>query len=68
MRVRRSLYIVLAGGLVATAALSLDAKRGVYRAACRMAVLDREVTELVDGVVEGFDADAAETLATRTPA
>src|SRR5688500_554360 len=43
------------GGL---AALSLDARRGVYRAACRMAALDRDVAqaerEMLDRLRDGL--------------
>ncbi len=55
------------------AALSLDAKRGVYRAACRMAVLDREVapgeremlTRLRDQL--GLPADEAREIESSVP-
>ena len=55
------------------AALSLDARRGVYRAACRMAVLDREVAQaerdmlirLRDGL--GLPGDEAKEIEQSVP-
>ncbi len=55
------------------AALSLDAKRGVYRAACRMAALDREIApaerdmlaRLCDGL--GLPADEAREIEKSVP-
>ena len=55
------------------AAMSLDARRGVYRAACRIAVLDREVAQaerdmlgrLRDGL--GLPADEAKEIEQSIP-